>query len=102
MKHEGFSYTAHGDDALVELYDYEIAFEDIMVGKLLDALDTSGLAKTTTVVLMADHGEGFGVHVIAGQRDFFHGDSLYNELIHVPLMFRIPGAKPCKRDDVVQ
>src|SRR5262249_53816443 len=101
MEHPGYTYKEHGEKALAERYDYEIAFEDGLVGELLDALDKTKLADKTTVVLMADHGEGFGVHTVYGKRDFFHGDSLYRELIHVPLMFRVPGGKPCMRDDVV-
>jgi arylsulfatase A-like enzyme len=102
MEHEGFRYHERGTAALAQKYDYEIAFEDRLIGELLDALDTTGLAKTTTVVVMSDHGEAFGVHVSGGKPAFFHGDTLYRELIHVPLMFRVPGGKPCRRDDVVQ
>jgi arylsulfatase A-like enzyme len=102
MEHPGFTYDQHGTALLVQKYDYEIAFEDGLVGQILDELDKTGLAKTTTVVLMADHGEAFGVHVVAGKPNFFHGDTLYAELLHVPLMFRVPGAAPAKRDDVVQ
>ena len=102
MEHDGYKYTEHGSALLAQKYDYEVAFEDGLIGQLLDALDKNGLAKTTTVVLMADHGEAFGVHTFAGQRMFFHGQTLYSELLHVPMMFRVPGAAPCKRDDVVQ
>jgi arylsulfatase A-like enzyme len=102
MQHEGFTYTARSRAGLVEKYDYEIAYEDALVGELFDALDTTGLARTTTVVVMADHGEAFGAHVVAGKPAFFHGDTLYRELMNVPLMFRVPGASPCMRDDVVQ
>jgi arylsulfatase A-like enzyme len=102
MEHEGFRYTERGTASLAQKYDYEIAFEDRLVGELLDALDATGLAKTTTVVVMADHGEAFGIHMSGGKPAFFHGDTLYRELIHVPLMFRVPGSKPCRRDDVVQ
>jgi arylsulfatase A-like enzyme len=102
MQHEGFTYTARSRAGLVEKYDYEIAYEDALVGELLDALDTTGLARTTTVIVMADHGEAFGAHVVAGKPAFFHGDTLYRELMNVPLMFRVPGASPCMRDDVVQ
>ncbi|MBS1121243.1 MAG: hypothetical protein H6Q90_3471 [Deltaproteobacteria bacterium] len=102
MEHEGFAITEHGTAALAQKYDYEVAFEDRLVGELLDALDKTGLAKTTTVVLMADHGEAFGVHRFAGQQMFFHGQTLYRELIHVPLMFRLPGVAPRKASDVVQ
>jgi arylsulfatase A-like enzyme len=102
MEHDGFKYTEHGTAALVEKYDYEIAYDDALVGQLLDALDATGLSRTTTVVVMADHGEGFGSHLVAGKRSFFHGDNLYRELLNVPLMFRVPGAPPCTRSDVVQ
>jgi hypothetical protein len=102
MEHDGFRYTERGTASLAQKYDYEIAFEDGLVGQLLDALDASGLAKTTTVVVMADHGEAFGVHKTGGKPAFFHGDTLYRELVHVPMMFRIPGGVPCRRDDVVQ
>jgi arylsulfatase A-like enzyme len=102
MEHDGYRYTERGTASLAQKYDYEIAFEDGLIGQLLDALDTSGLAKTTTVVVMADHGEAFGVHSVGGKPAFFHGDTLYRELVHVPLLFRVPGGAPCRRDDVVQ
>jgi choline-sulfatase len=102
MEHDGFTYTAHGTAALAEKYDYEIAYEDTLIGQLLDGLDATGLARTTTVVVMADHGEAFGAHIVAGKPAFFHGDTLYRELTNVPVMFRVPGAPSCKRDDVVQ
>jgi len=102
MEHAGFKYVEHGTAALVEKYDYEIAYEDTQIGQLLDVLDATGLAKTTAVIVMADHGEAFGAHLVAGKPAFFHGDNLYRELTNVPLMFRVPGAAPCMRDDVVQ
>ncbi len=102
MEHEGFAITERGTASLAQKYDYEIAYEDGLIGELLDALDKNGLAKTTTVVLMADHGEAFGVHKFAGEQMFFHGQTLYRELIHVPLIFRVPGATPRIAHDVVQ
>jgi len=102
MEHEGYPITERGTDALAQKYDYEIAYVDTKVGELLDALDANGLAKNTTVVLMSDHGEAFGVHRVAGQRMFFHGQTLYNELLHVPLMFRVPEVAPRTVSDVVQ
>ncbi|HWU90310.1 MAG TPA: sulfatase-like hydrolase/transferase, partial [Kofleriaceae bacterium] len=83
-------------------YDYEVAFEDGQIGELLDALDKNGLAKTTTVVVLSDHGEAFGVHRFAGKEMFYHGQTLYRELLHVPLMFRVPGVAPRMADDVVE
>ena len=102
MTHEGYPITMKGDEALKQKYDYEIAVVDQRIGELLDALDKTGLAKTTTVVVMSDHGEAFGTHKFAGGRMFFHGQTLYRELLHVPLMFRVPGVKGRTADDVVE
>lgn len=102
MEHEGWPITERGTAGLEQKYDYEIAFTDEWIGKLLDALDAAKLAENTMVVVIADHGEAFGVHSMAGDRMFFHGQTLYNELIHVPMMFRLPGAAPRVADDVVQ
>jgi arylsulfatase A-like enzyme len=100
MEHPGFPITEHGIPGLVQKYDYEIAFEDGLIGQLLDELDKTGLAKNTTVVLISDHGEGFGVH--GGDAGFFHGSTLYQEVLHVPMIWRVPGVKPAVRDDVVE
>jgi choline-sulfatase len=102
MEHDGFKYTERGTAALEQKYDYEIAYDDTLVGQLLDALEQLGLAANTTVVVMADHGEAFGTHIVAGKPAYFHGYTLYRELTNVPLMFRVPGAQPAMRDDVVQ
>jgi arylsulfatase A-like enzyme len=102
MEHEGHPITEHGTAALQQKYDYEIQFEDTLIGDLLDHLDKTGLAATTTVILMSDHGEAFGVHTFGGQRQFFHGMTLYNEVLHVPLIIRVPGNKPRQVSDVVQ
>lgn len=100
MEHDGYPITTHGTASLVQKYDYEIAFEDGIVGQILDELDKTGLAQNTTVILISDHGEGFGVH--PGEAGFFHGMTLYNEVLHVPFIVRVPGGKSCTVDDVVQ
>jgi choline-sulfatase len=100
MEHPGFPITAKGAEQWTEKYDGEINFEDGVIGEILDALDKNGLAATTTVILMSDHGEALGVH--PGESGLYHGMSLYNEVLHVPLIFRVPGVKPAMRDDVVE
>jgi arylsulfatase A-like enzyme len=94
--------TESGTAALNQKYDYEIAFTDQWIGTLLDGLRTAGLAETTAVVVLSDHGEAFGVHSFAGQRMFFHGQTLYDELLRVPLIVHVPGVKPRKVDTVVE
>lgn len=70
-------------------YDGEIAFADAQVGRLLAYLHESGLYPSILIALTADHGEGLGQH---GEKT--HGFFIYNSTLHVPLLFRIPGAQP--------
>ncbi len=86
---------------LAEKYDYEIAYVDGFVGRLLDAVDKNGLKDKTMVVVVSDHGEAFGVHRFAGQTMFFHGQTLYDELLRVPMLIRVPGVKPAVVDTPV-
>jgi arylsulfatase A-like enzyme len=71
---------------LIALYDGTIAYFDHELARLLDALDERGLGRNTLIVLTADHGEEFHDHGGWG-----HGISLYEELIHVPLIVWSPG-----------
>lgn len=68
-----------------EPYDGEIAYTDSTVGKLLKELKTRGLYEGSVIAVMADHGEAFGEH---GEQH--HGIFLYDETIHVPLLFKLP------------
>jgi arylsulfatase A-like enzyme len=72
-------------DYLIGLYNEEIAFTDQQIGRLLSFLDESGLIENTLIILTADHGEEFLQH-----DDIGHSQSLYEELIHVPLIFHAP------------
>jgi arylsulfatase A-like enzyme len=68
-----------------ERYRSEIHYMDAQVGKVLKALDESGKADNTIVVFTADHGEEFQDH-----GGWWHGNTLYRELLHVPLIIRLP------------
>lgn len=67
------------------LYDSEVSYVDRHIGELLAALDPRVLANTL-IVLTSDHGEELYDH--GGWK---HGQSLYEEQIHVPLIFRWDG-----------
>ncbi len=69
-----------------KLHDGEIAYLDGQIGRLLDGLAERGLDGETVVVLTSDHGEEFLDH-----GGFEHGHTLYQELVHVPLLLRFPG-----------
>ncbi|APR86307.1 Phosphonate monoester hydrolase [Minicystis rosea] len=63
---------------------------DAELGRLVAQLDASAeLRERTAVVLTADHGEGFGEHGSS-----FHATTLYDELLRVPLIMRLPGGMP--------
>jgi tetratricopeptide (TPR) repeat protein len=67
-------------------YDGEIAYSDEIVGRLIRYLRTHELYDRSTIVLLADHGEGLGDH---GEQE--HGLFLYEEAIHVPLIVKQAG-----------
>jgi arylsulfatase len=74
---------------VVRYYDSEIAFTDRQIGRVLRRLDELGLAGDTVVVLTADHGEELNE-----RGHFGHAYALSDELVHVPLILRIPGEAP--------
>ncbi|HYU33642.1 MAG TPA: sulfatase-like hydrolase/transferase, partial [Thermoanaerobaculia bacterium] len=69
-------------------YDGEIAADDAAVGTLLDALKQQGVYDRAIVLLLSDHGEGFGEHGEEG-----HGILLYREVLQVPLLLKLPGGR---------
>lgn len=68
------------------LYDEEVRHTDAVLARLFDALTEHGLDERTIVVVTSDHGEAFGEH-----GNFRHGTSMYQEVLHVPLIWRAPG-----------
>lgn len=72
--------------ALSALYDADVALADERLGSVEDALADRGLWERTLFVLVSDHGEEFGEH-----GGFQHDQSLYEELVRVPLVIRFPG-----------
>jgi arylsulfatase A-like enzyme/Flp pilus assembly protein TadD len=66
-------------------YDGEIAYTDAALGKLFAYLRSHALFETSTIAVMADHGEALGQH---GEEA--HGIFLYDETVHVPLLIKLP------------
>ncbi len=81
-RHPSFDFG----DRDIDRYDAEIALVDREIGRLVAAL--SILQGPTIFVLTADHGEEFREH-----GGTYHGSSLYEEQIRVPLVFGVPGVK---------
>jgi len=80
--------SAQGLRHLRALYEGDIAMMDRGFDALLAFLESKRLLDRTVVALTADHGEGFNEH---GQ--FGHGNTLFDEEIHVPLVIRAPGRR---------
>ena len=78
-------------------YVAELAFVDSQIGRLLETLDRRQLLERTIVVVAADHGESLGDH---GERD--HGIFLYDSVLRVPLIIRVPGVSSRRVADVVR
>lgn len=72
-----------------DAYDREIRFVDQATRTLFEGLDATGLATSTLVLLLADHGEEFGEH-----GGFQHGAAVFDEVLRVPLIFWAPGRVP--------
>ncbi len=76
------------DEALrhfIQAYLACVAAVDEHIGKILDALDRSGLADNTIVIVTSDHGWGMG------EKDYLYKNSLWQESTRIPLVVRMPG-----------
>ena len=69
-------------------YDGEIAASDGVVGEFLGQLKRDGIYDRAIILLVSDHGEGLGDH---GEQE--HGILLYREVLHVPLLLKLPGSR---------
>jgi len=83
MKHPGYkSFGKRSRDR----YDGEMFFTDAHLAKLFAFIDKQPWAKHTALIITADHGEAFGEH-----KQSRHGFELWENLVHVPMFFKIPG-----------
>jgi arylsulfatase A-like enzyme len=81
--------TAAQIQAELDSYDGSIAYLDHELGRLFDELQRRGVLDNTIVIVTADHGEQFGEH-----GKFEHGNSLYRQLVEIPLIIRFPKRVP--------
>ncbi len=69
-----------------QLYDGEVSFLDSRLETVFQRMRELGIYDNTLIILTADHGEELYDH-----RGWFHGSTLYQELIQVPLIIKLPG-----------
>ena len=70
-----------------ELYQAEIRFVDRAVGDFLQKMRSLGIYDDSLIIFTSDHGEEFWEHEKWG-----HGHSVYDELLRVPLLIKLPGS----------
>jgi arylsulfatase A-like enzyme len=73
----------------LDMYDGAIAYIDHQLDRLFSELQKRGLMENTMIIVTSDHGEQFGEHGL-----FLHGNSLYQPLLHVPLIISFPARVP--------
>jgi len=79
------------------LYAGEVSFVDHCLGRLFQALRDLGYYDDSVIMLLADHG-----HPLADHGKFLKGgDRLYNELLKVPFMIRLPGGQGARRTSAI-
>lgn len=72
-------------DDYEELYDAGVRLADRRLGSVVSALKQRGGWDNTLFIFLSDHGEEFHEH-----GGWSHDQSVYEELIHVPLLVRFP------------
>lgn len=84
---------------LKALYDGCLYYLDRQVGLLNSRLRDLGLSDRTLMIVTSDHGESFGEHELMD-----HQFGLYEHLLSVPLVMRLPGERggPTNDDRIVQ
>ena len=89
-------YTWQDFAPMVARYLGVIAQLDDAIGRILDALDEVGVQDDTMVVFTADHGDMCGSHRMLDKHYV-----LYDDIIRVPLLVRVPGVAPETNDAFV-
>lgn len=77
-------------------YYASVTYMDAQVGKVMKALEESGVADRTIVIFTSDHGYHLGEH------DFWAKVSLHDESARVPLIISVPGKQPAVCDSLVE
>ncbi|RLA94931.1 MAG: hypothetical protein DRG25_01455 [Deltaproteobacteria bacterium] len=98
-KQKGHDYSIYKEQRIC-VYDGSIRYADEQIGRLIGEMKKMGIMKDTIFVVMADHGEEFWEHAEL-EAAFYHdprkmtgighGHTLFQELLHVPLIFAGPG-----------
>lgn len=90
--------SARGVEKLINAYDSELAYVDLYLQEVFESVERLGLDDDTVIIITSDHGESFKDRKPAS---LFHGRSVYNEELHVPLIIKTPRGLSARRSEVV-
>ncbi len=82
---------------LIALYDGNMLRADAAVGELLSAMRQTDRYENSIIIVTSDHGEAFMEHGYQG-----HNTTLFDEMLHVPLIVRLPERQRPSRVDPTQ
>lgn len=82
--------------SLFDRYIAELRLVDQQLSRLIWHIQSTPLRDRTLLIVTADHGEAFGEH-----NTFYHSSTIYDELLHVPLLVWRPGYQPFVVDEPV-
>ena len=77
---------------ILALYDGEILYADRQLGRLFGVMREMGIYDKSLVVVTSDHGEEFLEH-----GGWEHQKTLYEEVLRIPLLMKLPGSKGAGR-----
>ena len=92
LYHQGLPADLGNREYVVSQYDANITYADKHIGDILKTLDDLDISDETIVVFTSDHGENLGEDHPEGKDLWDHFD-VYQPIINVPLIWRIPGIK---------
>ncbi len=75
-------------EPMLDAYRQEVEHLDRYLGELFKGLKDRGIYDDALIIVVSDHGEEFYDH-----RGWWHGQTLYEELLHIPLLIKLPQNK---------
>jgi len=82
---------------LIDGYEDEIAYFDSQFRIFMQKIEKMGISNNTMIIIASDHGEEFLEHDRAS-----HCHTVYDPVIKVPLIMKIPEVEDIRRDKLVQ
>lgn len=98
---EKILFSEDDADHLKALYDESITDSDASIGSLVKEIKNMGLTDKTIIVFTSEHGDMFGKYGIFMRGGPLRG-TFYDDVLHIPLIVKIPNVQPARFDQLVE